>query len=64
MKIEVTRPFYLNGEPLAIGTKAEVDERLGRELIYNGKAKKVDEAAAAATPEVPKRAAKRKESEE
>lgn len=50
MKIEVTRPFYLNGEPLDIGAQAEVDDRFARELIHNGKAVKVEEATIEESP--------------
>ena len=64
MKIEVTRPFYLDGEPREIGFQAEVDDRFARELIHNGKAVKVEEAAPAAAPEAQKRATKRKETDE
>lgn len=39
MKITVTRPFYLAGQPLALDATVEVDDRLGRELIHNGKAR-------------------------
>lgn len=39
MKITVTRPFYLAGQPLDLGACVEVDDRLARELIHNGKAR-------------------------
>lgn len=39
MKITVTRPFYLAGNPLALDAIVEVDDRLARELIHNGKAR-------------------------
>ena len=38
MKIIVTRPFYLMGQLHDIGATADVDVRLARELIHNGKA--------------------------
>jgi hypothetical protein len=39
MKITVTRPFYLAGQPLVLDAIVEVDDRLARELIHNGKAR-------------------------
>lgn len=58
MKIEVTRPFYLDGEPREIGFQMEVDDRFARELIHNGKARKVEEAAqSAGTPSARRRKA-------
>lgn len=39
MHITVTRPFYLAGQPLDLGACVEVDDRLARELIHNGKAR-------------------------
>lgn len=57
MKIEVTRPFYLDGEPREIGFQTEVDDRFARELIHNGKAAKVEEAAPAEAPAARRRKA-------
>jgi hypothetical protein len=60
MKIEVTRPFCLAGERLEIGYQAEVDDRFARELIHNGKAAKVEEAAPAAEAPAEAPAARRR----
>lgn len=60
MKIEVTRPFYLDGEPREIGFQTEVDDRFARELIHNGKAAKVEEAAQSAEAPAEAPAARRR----
>lgn len=59
MRIEVTRPFYLDGAAREIGYQAEVDDRFGRELIHNGKAKPAP-AVVSATPAEKKPARKEK----
>lgn len=64
MKIEVTRPFYLDGEPREIGFQTEVDDRFARELIHNGKAAKVEEAAPAEAPAEAPAARRRKAAQE
>lgn len=44
MKIEVTRPFCIDGNRKEAGEQFDVDKRFGRELIHNGKAVEVVEA--------------------
>jgi hypothetical protein len=39
MKIEVTRAFYLHGQPHAVGSVVDVDAALAAELQSLGKAK-------------------------
>ena len=50
MKITVTRPFYLAGQPLVLDAIVEVDDRLARELIHNGKARAAEALPAAPGP--------------
>ncbi len=47
MRIEVTRPFCIDGNRKEAGEQFDVDKRFGRELIHNGKAREVVEAPAA-----------------
>ncbi len=50
MKIEVTRAFYLGGQPQPVGTTLDVEDRLARELIHAGKARTASEKPAPARP--------------
>jgi hypothetical protein len=55
MKIEVTRPFCIDGNRKEAGEQFDVDKFLGAELIHNGKAVKVVEAPAEEVPVAPKK---------
>lgn len=46
MKIEVVRAFYHDRQPQPVGTVLDVDDRLGRELIHYGKARKAEDKPA------------------
>ena len=46
MKVRVLRPFWLNGEPRAIGAVVDVPDALGLEVVYGGKAERVKDPPA------------------
>lgn len=59
MKIEVTRAFFLAGEPQPVGSLIDIaDDRFARELIHNGKAKPAQEKPAEEAPAAPSRGRK------